>query len=61
MIEGDNMKERIVLTAKEGMILTNGKIYGTEIFLAEGLKADDFREIPIEEYKTATQTETPSI
>ncbi|MBR5584209.1 MAG: hypothetical protein IKW21_06750 [Lachnospiraceae bacterium] len=52
--------DRIILTASEGMILTDGNIYGTQIFLAEGLKADDFREIPMEEYKRITETETPS-
>lgn len=53
------MNNRIVLKASEGMILTNGEIYGCEIYLAEGLKADDFREISMEEYKR--MTETPSI
>ena len=42
---------RTKLTAGEGMILTNGEIYGTEIFLAEGMNADDFREITREEYE----------
>lgn len=39
------------LIASEGMILTNGEVYGTEIFLAEGVKADDFHEITIAEYE----------
>ena len=39
------------IKAIEGNILTNGEIYGSEIFLAEGLKADDFHEITREEYE----------
>lgn len=42
---------RTSIKAKEGYILTNGEIYGTEIFLAEGMKAEDFHEITREEYE----------
>lgn len=42
---------RTSIKANEGMILTNGEIFGSEIFLADGLKADDFHEITIEEYE----------
>lgn len=42
---------RTSIKAKEGYILTNGEIYGTEIFLAEGMSAEDFREITREEYE----------
>ena len=41
---------RTSIKAREGMILTNGEIYGTEIFLAEGLSAEDFHEITRVEY-----------
>ena len=42
---------RTPIKARDGYILTNGEIYGTEIFLAEGMSADDFYEITIEEYE----------
>lgn len=42
---------RIKLTASKGMVLTDGEIYGVQIFLAEGQSADDFYEITKEEYE----------
>lgn len=39
------------IKASEGMILTNGEIYGTEIFLAEGVDSSSFHEIPLSEYE----------
>ena len=42
---------RTSIKASEGMILTNGKDYGSEIFLAEGMSKDDFYEITREEYE----------
>lgn len=42
---------RTKLTASIGKILTNGEIYGTEIFLAEGMSADGFFEITRAEYE----------
>lgn len=42
---------RTIITASEGMILTDGAIYGTKIFLAEGRSAEEFHEIPREEYE----------
>lgn len=48
---------RTSIKAKEGYILTNGEIYGTEIFLAEGMRAEDFHEIPKEEYERMMEEE----
>lgn len=42
--------ERKSIKATEGHILTNGEIYGTEIFLADGLRSKDFYEITKVEY-----------
>lgn len=44
------MKTRKVLYAESGKVLTNGEIYGTRIYLAEGQSAGDFYEIGAEEY-----------
>lgn len=46
---------RIVLTADEGKVLTDGEIYGKQIFLAEGKSADGYYEIDEEEYKILTE------
>lgn len=44
------MRKMITLYADEGKVLTDGSIYGTTISLAEGEIAENFREIPREEY-----------
>ena len=49
--------ERKILKASDGMILTNGEIYGSEIYLAEGMDASSFREITTEEYENIMKTE----
>ena len=41
---------RIKLTASEGMELTNGETYGTEIFLHEGDDGSAYYEITRAEY-----------
>lgn len=45
------MKTRTVIYADEGKVLTDGEIYGVQIFLAEGQSADNFCEITQEEYE----------
>ena len=42
--------ERKPIKASEGMMLTNGVVYGKEIWLAEGMNPDEFYEITDEEY-----------
>jgi hypothetical protein len=44
------MRTRKILYADEGKILTNGEIYGKQIFLAEGVSEADFYEITEGEY-----------
>ena len=45
------IKTRTILYADEGKILTNGEIYGRQIYLAEGVSEADFYEITEEEYQ----------
>ena len=53
------MKTRKFLYADEGKILTNGEIFGTVIYLAEGVSEKDFYEITEEEYsKTQEKGDT---
>lgn len=44
---------RVVLVADDGKVLTNGKVYGKEIYLAEGADASKWVEVPEEEAKSS--------
>lgn len=44
------MKQRIVLSAENGKIITNGEIYGKTLFLAETDSPDNYHEITQAEY-----------
>lgn len=45
------MKQRIILYADVNKVLTDGRIYGTQIYLEEGRSADEFHEISRIEYE----------
>lgn len=55
------MKIRKVITADDGLILTNGEIYGRVIFLADGQSAEDFHEITDEAYKEIMKDQEESV
>ena len=43
-------KTYVMLTADEGMILTNGEVYGKVIALGNGNEPENYREIPQADY-----------
>ena len=51
------MAERKILSASDGMILTDGKTFGTIIFLADGESVDKYREITKSEYENILSAE----
>lgn len=51
------MIKRIMLTASEGMILTDGETYGTTIYLAEGADENAYYEITEEEFNAMQEAE----
>lgn len=54
------MKTRKIIYADEGKILTDGKHYGKQIFLAEGVSEYTYHEISEEEYKAILAREEAS-
>ena len=51
--------KQTLLKASEGKILTNGNAYGKVVALGAGDKAENWYEIPIEEYEKTLEEETP--
>lgn len=51
------MKERTVLYADEGKVLTDGNVYGKQMFLADGVDASAFHEITEAEYEAIVSAE----
>lgn len=51
------MSERVVLTADEGMVFTNGTDYGTVIYLAEGADPTAYYQITDAEYNAIMESE----
>lgn len=48
---------RKILTAEEGMVLTNGTVYGKVIYLAIGADESEYYSITEAEYKEITSSE----
>ncbi len=49
--------ELIKLTPSEGMVLTNGETYSTEVYLGKNDSPDNWHEIPVEEYEKILEQE----
>ena len=54
------MKKRTVIYADDGKVLTNGEIYGKQIFLADGVSESDFHEISETEYQKVLEMKETS-
>lgn len=49
------------LTAAEGMTLTNGEVYGKEIYLGKNDSPDNWHEITDAEYETILLQQQPDV
>lgn len=52
---------RIKLIASEGMILTNGEVFGKEVFLGTGDSADNWHEITEAEAQAVMDAESTEV
>ena len=52
---------RTVLYADDGMVLTDGKVYGTTIYLAESADATSFSQISVDEYNAMRESEQAEV
>ena len=50
--------ERVILTADEGMVLTNGTDYGRVIYLAEGADPAAYHQITEAEYEAIVESDS---
>lgn len=49
------MENKRHIAANEGMVLTNGETYATELWLGDGDSIDNWREITVEEAEKMQQ------
>lgn len=50
---------RLKMKATEGMVLTNGEVFGRQIFLGTGDSPDNWHEIPEAEYEALMESSRP--
>ena len=55
------MKQRIILYADEGKVLTDGEVYGKQIFLGDDRNADEFNEISEAEYEVILESQEAEV
>lgn len=55
------MEQRTILYATAGNVLTDGTIYGRQIYLAQGMNAGEFYEISEGEYEKLLAVEEDEV